>query len=265
MNYLQKNNHRNSSAWKSIVGVVLVLGLAGIFYFFLPNFLTQTLYGVATPVWNSSEFVKGSFAAVWSMFDDKAKLESENAALLLKLSIANVALTTLDDYKRENDTLKTLLGRTNGEKSVLASVLSRPGHTAYDSFVVDAGKNDGVKKGDLVLVQDFAIGTVEEVFNRYAKISLFSSFGESVLVRVGTSGVDTEALGRGAGNFSIKLPKEILVKPGDVIKSTGLYPKFYGVVGDVEQTETSAFQSILFTLPVNLNIVDQVLILSSEE
>ena len=81
---------------------------------------------------------------------------------------------------------------------------------------------------------------------------------------IGETNISAEAIGRGAGNFIIKAPKEVAVTQGDIIRLPNLNPKFFGTVQDVEQTVTSTFQLILFRLPVNINNLRWVEIVKNE-
>lgn len=264
MNYLLKNNRRENKTWKPVAGVAVILALAGFFYFFAPNLANQGLYKIAGPMWNARQHVGGALTNFWSIFADKATLASENLSLQQKLDEANLGLLDLDAYKQENDGLKILLGRKDlAEKKVLAVILAKPNQSAYDTLVLDVGKNQGVKAGDSVLAGDFIIGAVREVYDNYSKAVLASAPGETFTVRVGASGIDTQAQGRGGGNFIIQLPKEIAVKQGDLIKSPGLSPRIFGTVEDIEQNATDPFQFILFKLPVNINSLEWVEVVNS--
>ena len=81
---------------------------------------------------------------------------------------------------------------------------------------------------------------------------LFSSSGEIVDVIIGNNGIRAEATARGGGNFIAKLPKDILVNKGDMVSAPVINSRFFGSVGRTEQTASGTFQSILFSLPINL-------------
>lgn len=258
MNYPLKNNRKNNSVRNSIIIILLIVGLVWIFYFFSPNFFIQSFYKIGEPIGNGGDFLKSNLASVEAFFTDKTRLFVENQLLTDKLNQANTQLSVLENLKKENEDLKKLVGRTSSEKFVVAAVLSHPNHTLYDTLIIDAGELDGIKKDDPVLVDDFIIGKIAETYARYSKVVLLSTSGESMAVKVGENAMDAEAHGRGAGNFYIQLPKDVPVKVGDSVRAAGLFGNFFGVVGDIEQTETSSFQFILFTLPINPNVIDMV-------
>ncbi|MBI2476128.1 MAG: rod shape-determining protein MreC [Candidatus Taylorbacteria bacterium] len=258
MNYLLRNSRRGSGLRKPIINVLVVLALAGFFYFFAPRLANQSLYAFARPIWSARDYVTGLLANLKSLFSSKETLAAQNLSLERKLKEARVALLDLDAYRKENDELKRLLGRNPAEKKVLALILAKPNRSLYDTLVLDVGANQGVKEGDKVYYGDFVIGAVRAVYAGYSKAVLASSAGETLTVRIATSSIDTEAAGRGGGNFIAKLPKEIPIKLGDLIKSVGPEPRFFGAVEDIERTETSSFQFVLFKLPVNINTLEWV-------
>lgn len=263
MNYLLKNKHKDTRVRRSILMVVLILGLAWLFYYFIPNFSSNILYGIARPIWIVRDFVLNKFDDIGSAFSDKASLALENRSLKTERDEANLALLDLDSYKKENAELKSMLGRSTAEKSILAVIITKPNRTTYDTLVLDVGEKQGVKKGDTVISGDFIIGRIGEVFSEYSKAVLVSSSGEAFTVRIGDSGVDTPALGRGGGNFFARLPKDVKIEKGDLVKSAEIRPRFFGRVEEIEQTETGSFQFVLFKLPVNLNTLEWVEIVRS--
>src|SRR3990167_1639257 len=57
-------------------------------------------------------------------------------------------------------------GHYMASKRKLAYVLKSPGHSPYDTFILDTGEKHGVKKGDKVYLwgSNAALGYIEEVF-----------------------------------------------------------------------------------------------------
>lgn len=263
MNYRLRNNQNSQSAWKPVIATFSILLIAGFLYFFMPRLIHEGLYGIARPFWKAEEFIGQKFTDIVALIKEKDRLVAENVALERQLDETRTALLSLDTYKKENGDLKVLLGRTNTEKRILAVILAKPNRSLYDTLVLDVGERNGVRAGDTVAVGDFILGAIHEVYPDYSKATLFSSSGEIKNVRIGT-GVHAEAIGRGGGNFLIKLPKETEVKIGDSVTVPDINPKLFGIVEDIEVTETSSFQFILFKLPVNINSLNWVEIIKQQ-
>lgn len=263
MNYLLKNNRRRPEFYRPFIILAVIVGLAGAFYLLAPRATNQGVFILARPIWSIGDYFSEKFNKTFPIFKEKLVLYEENVSLKKELDDARVALISLDNYKTENASLKKDLGREVSGQRILAVVLKKPGSTSYDSLIIDVGQNKSVKIGDLVMFEDFVIGEIKEVYSDYSKVELSSSPNKSYNVRVGSTGVDVTAVGRGGGNFLIKLPKEVDVKKGDVIKMIDLKSRFFGTVDDIEKTESSSFQFILFRLPVNLNTLEWVEVVKS--
>lgn len=263
MNYRLQNNRNNRSPWKMVWVTFLILAVAGLFYFIMPRFINESLYLVARPFWNTEEFVVKNFSEFVTLFKDKESLAAENISLQEQIDEARASILTLESYKKENEDLKMALGRQSKEKRILAVILAKPNKSIYDSLILDTGEHEGVTAGDIVMSGDFILGTIKEVYPNYSKATLFSSPGEPINVRIG-NGISASAVGNGGGNFIVKLPKETPIKIGDSVTLPDINLKLFGLVENIEVTETSSFQFILFKLPVNVNSLNYVEILKKQ-
>lgn len=248
---------------KPVIGTIGIIGVAAVFYFFAPEFSGQALYTVVRPVWNTQRYLSSKLTGLLASLQNTEVLGSQNRILADELGEARLRLQSLETYKKENEELKSLLGRTDTSRKILAAVLQKPGRSVYDSLVLDAGRRQGVSVGDTIMSADFVIGTIREVYPDYAKATLLSTPGETLPISIGDTHIETEGVGRGGGNFTAKLPKEIPIKKGDLVKIPGLESKFLGSVEDIEVTPTGSFQFILFSLPVNIYTLERVLIVKS--
>jgi rod shape-determining protein MreC len=245
------------------MAVFVIIFLAGTFYLFFPKISNEGIFLIAKPLWGAKDYLAQESNVIFgTAFSDKEKLLTENLSLQRQLDEARTSLLSLENYKKENEELKGILGRNTSSKKILGVVLSKPNRSIYDTLVIDVGTNNGIKKDDAVMFGDFMIGKVSEVYSDYSKVKLSSTYGEKNIVRVGNVNVDVEAEGRGGGNYVVRLPKDVSVTVGDLIKSVELGPKFFGKVVSIEKTETSSFQFILFKLPVNIYTLNWVEVIS---
>ncbi len=265
MNYLLKSNRREKGFSKQLLVTCVLLAVAGLFYFIAPRFVNDSLYAAARPIWDAKNYVAGELVRIVVLVQDKEQLAKSNTTLEQELEEAKVALQSLDSYKQENEDLKSMLGRATDEKRILASVVAKPNHSLYDTMLLDVGENKGVAVGDKIFSGDFIIGSIREVYGSHSKATLLSAPGEISRVLIGGGNIAADALGRGAGNFIVKVPKEVSITEGDLIRMPGLNPTFFGVVSNIEQTVTSSFQFVLFRLPVNVNNLRWVEIIKSEK
>ena len=148
---------------------------------------------------------------------------------------------------------------------VLAGVLVKPSRTPYDTLIIDAGRDHGVRAGDIVLAYgDVAIGHVREVTQRSSKVQLFSSPGDEIDVVLAKSGVTVTAIGQGGGNFLAEAPRDLDIEVGDVIIFPRIHTQIVGSVGQVTRRPADAFQAVRFATPVNVNHLRYVQVVSHD-
>ena len=208
---------------------------------------------LASPFINLSNSTQNAGVAALGVLTSKKTIEAENQDL--KDQIAKIQ-TTIDSNKlltQENADLKELLGRHSKNNSILATVLSRPPMSLYDTLVVDVGSSERVSVGDTVLALGIVpIGVVGSVHPHTSTVQLFSSSGQKVDVRIGKK-IQVSAEAQGGGNFLIKLPKGSDVAKGDPISAPLLGVEIFGHVESIETTENDPFIYLRFSLPVNMS------------
>ena len=263
MNYLLKSSNleaREKYTKKKTIVVIIVLIILAVILASRPA--RNTLFAGATPIWKLENSVANSNFGQY--FKTKQTLINENVALKQELFLLGDLPALNDTLKNENAVLKDLLGRKETKlNTVLAAVLVKPPQTPYDTLTVDVGEDQQIKVGDKVIADaNVYIGEVSEVEPHSAKIILYSSPGEKLLVTLGTDSISAEAVGSGGGNFNILLPKEVDVKEGDAIIIPSIMPNIFGIVEKINSQDKDSFQTILFKSPVNiseLNLVEIVI------
>jgi len=265
MNYLPKNKLLNNRSPRPTTIAVIIIVVIGIIYLFAWNVLNTAIFAVGRPIWSVKNYLAEQIFMIRSSFMNSERLALENEKLREELEEAEIALKSLAAYEEENRALKNDLGRFDGEERIIAAILTKPNLSPYDTFVIDAGSTQNVKTGDYVLSGNFLIGMIGETHPNYSKAILYSTNDQTTTVTIGANNIQTEAVGRGGGNFTAKLPKEIGIKTGDLVKLSGLNQKFFGTVGDIEKTLTGSFQTILFSLPVNIHELKWVEIAAKQE
>lgn len=229
----------------------------------MPSFVRATVRVLMQPILRSQGALSTGASSLLAAFSSKVALERDNARLRQELSEAQLELLERNELKAELEALKAQFGRTLPLKGVLAAVLSWPNQSPYDTLIIDAGANEGVVKGSLVYVGgDIALGLVREVYASTALVSLFSTPGEQTAVLIGEPGVAAVALGRGAGNFSVKLPRGADVKETDTVVIPGIDPKLFAVVERIIDNPADTFKTVLFKNPVNLSEIRYVYVAS---
>jgi len=244
---------------KSQQPLFLFVGLVILIFLFwqitaLSRLLSRTAFFFATPFLLGEAYFKEHAAFYYSFFASKSALTEENKQLKEQADILEAQLVEKNLIVQENEELKDVLGRKSLQmRTILATVLSKPNRSPYDTLILDIGTNDGVYKGNIVLAPgDIAIGTVEYVEAHNARAKLFSSPGEKNDVMIGKNNIFAVAIGVGGGNFEIKLPRGISIMQGDNIFFPSMKSTILGIVEIVEMKPTDSLQTIRFKNPINI-------------
>lgn len=254
MTYLRRSNiqvrrNRNIS-FAAIAGVAFLFAI----HYLFPSFYAGMLTPVASLAWKSESSVVGGLGRLGSLVRSKYSLLLENDSLRSEIASRDAGALLLDGLKRENEELKSLLGRARSGRDVVGLILSRPPLSLYDSLVIDVGAGDGIMEGDKVYAQgSVLVGDVAEVFGSTARVSLFSTPARVVSVLFGSSTVQAQATGKGGGNFEARLPVGVEVEVGDAITFPHLRSHIFGVIESVALDSTGSLQTILFKAPINMH------------
>ncbi|MEK7539000.1 MAG: rod shape-determining protein MreC [Patescibacteria group bacterium] len=252
-----RRRDNNRTRRKIITGSALCA--LGLFVLLIPGVrapFSRTVYMVAPSVWEWGDGIGKAVSLFVATTKERQVLIFENEAL--KGDFARMEALVLDRNLLEERVaiLEESLGRKGNDNRILAKVLWVPGRTPYDTFVVDVGSEQEVSLGDLVVYAGAGVvGEVMEVYERSAKIKLYSFPGETREVLVGEAEIPGTAVGRGMGNFEVKIPRDSLVLSGDWVflppHTTGQDKFILGTVGFVEKKPEESFDHILFRAPFN--------------
>ncbi|HYC34114.1 MAG TPA: rod shape-determining protein MreC [Candidatus Paceibacterota bacterium] len=240
---------RNQRTPKSLLFLSLLILLVALFLFTpLSNSMRFLVHSLGTD--SAVSGILGWFSFKSSLLEENKNL-SEEVASLKALSLERDALLS------ENLALKEI---SKSEESLIASVLLHPGFSPYDSLLVSKGSASGVALGDLVLFHAIAIGEVSEVNKNTSRVTLFSTGGKTFPVHIGENKIEAEARGLGGGTFEIMMPANAEVMIGDTVLMPASLTRIFGRIEDIEKTDGEPFQRLLFSLPVNINDVQFVVI-----
>lgn len=148
-----------------------------------------------------------------ALMNENTALANENQALVKKLEV----LSGTSAVRQNNDT------------GILAGVAARPPESPYDTLLVAAGSNEGVKTG----MEAFGlptgqtgtggtpIGVVSVVMNRYSRITLFSAPRMTVNGWVGSANVPLLIHGEGGGAMSASIARSAAIVVADIVYAPG--------------------------------------------
>ena len=176
MNYLQNRKIKRKKIEKIVLVVIILLFLI---YFGSNIFsgLSFVSHAVFKPVLVLGNSIGEKFGNIGAYFKSKKNLYLENESLRERLNENTATLSNYNSLLGENVGMKEILGMGGEERDlVLASILSKPPKSLYDTLVIDAGEKNGVLVGDLVFAEgDVPLGRIESVNSGSSKVILFSS------------------------------------------------------------------------------------------
>lgn len=223
-------------------------------------------------------FLRDNFKDIINYKSNSKKLESlqdENE----KLKEEVIALNNKLDDVQSLDSLKKALNYIDEKyqaKSISTSVVGKNDGNWYDSFVIGAGRKQGVKDDSIVINGNGLVGIVYEVSDNYSKaISLLdtkSSVSFKLLKDSNLKGVitqnstldDKENYKNKGYLYGYMFDSSYNVLPGDVVTTSGLglYPE--GIpIGEVDKVIDDKNKSMKFVVVkpyVNFKNIDDVTI-----
>ncbi len=235
--------------------VIIVAAIAVIFA--VPMLRNGLRYGasvVGTEIGRGTHSVGGFFSYIGTGFRSKNALEAQNVQLSTENAQLETEVADTDTLSQELDSLKATMGRATATHLTLAAVLEKPPHSPYDTLVIDGGTSAGFAAGQIVYANgDTPIGTVDQVSASSAVVKLYSAPGESTEARLATSGTDITLTGRGGGDFSAQVPQGLAVATGETAVSKDINPHVVAVFQKVTSDPRDPFQTLLLSVPVNVN------------
>ena len=204
---------------------LFVIFLLFIIYFRSPIFnkLSAISHFVFRPIFLLGNSVGLRLSELGAYFSFKSSLSEDKQNLLNILEEKNSRYSNYASLLDENIKLKEILRRKNTQVDmILASILSKPNRSLYDSLIVDAGISDGIVLGAWVFAYgNVPIGYVAEAYENSSKIILFSNSGEKTEVIISglpdckvSKDVFVQIIGRGGGNFEMASMKDLVLEKG---------------------------------------------------
>jgi cell shape-determining protein MreC len=188
-----------------------------------------------------------------SFFVSKHVLQTENQNLKNELDEARATSSNYNSVLDENSKLKEVLERKDPNTSlILASILSKPNKTPYDTLMIDAGEKEGVSLGALVLaLGNIPIGNVSAVYPNSSTVVLFSTSGEKTDIIVGGRDAYMQIVGRGGGNFEMVLPRDFELEEGAEVTLPGITSHLVAKVVTILSDPRDAYKKALLRSLVN--------------
>lgn len=214
---------------------------------------------VTVPIQRATTAVSNSLSNFFGKYLDADKIQQKNQELEQRITELENDLVDYEDYKRENEELKNYLGikdKNPDYQFASAAIISRDPDNKYETFKIDVGYLDGVKKYDPVITTTenngetlgSLVGIVESVGPKNASVRTILS---PQIDGVGAYDVlMPEQLGLVIGDIALAesglCKMEYLTNPvkiGNTIAtsgSSGIFPKGI-IIGKVRQVRMQSY------------------------
>ncbi len=226
-------------------------------------------YSVSSPVqktfWRAGDKISGFLTG----FFLAEKLNKENEGLRLKIQELSAEKSSLLEFKKENEILRTALdiGLEKEFKLQISEVIGKD--VFQDYILVDKGIEDGISENFPVITQEkVLIGKIKEVYNNFSKVLLISNPESSFDAKLSETEIFGIVKGKGnLGAFLDFIPKEKEIKKGDLVISSslgGIFPEglLVGEVTQVEKLDVKPFQTATLKLAFNLGEIEKLFIIT---
>jgi cell shape-determining protein MreC len=249
MTTISSNRRKKFKLGTFVAAFFLCLALLLVFLFRAP--LSGALWSALTPLLEARLGFVASAGIFFDSLNPQATLAAENARLRAELASTSIVLLDRELLRKENAELKLRLGRGTTAQSLLANVLLSPPGVPYDTLMIDVGKQNGVREGDLVAAEGSVyIGKVANAYDTTSRVVLFSSPGQTYQALLRGS-IPISLSGQGGGSIVGEVPAGTEVTVGDEVVLPSISLQYVARVTSVVEREGESFKSVYLTLPVN--------------
>ena len=248
-----------------VVGGILALAFGG-YFSGSSNVFTGSLIDIQT--WLSSRFV--ALQDFLTAPRDVASLRQRNAELESEVAELQAQVIQLQQQVSETDILAALvdfsLARSDNTYKA-AAVIGRDPSPFLHYVIINAGSNDGIRRGMPVVTDQGLVGRVDAVIADAARVQLITDPASRDNVRLQNAETEASLLGSVTGDVTLDLiPQDITIEQGDLVLTSGLgggYPPdlIIGQVVNIRSRDFDLFQQATVQPVVDFNRLQIVLVI----
>lgn len=243
-----------------------------------PNFFEKGLNFLFSPVQMIVKWPFDRIAGSIEFFSNMKYYAEENAKLTAENTKLKEENRQLISAQIENENLKDMLNlkkKYEMSGAITADIIAREPEIWFNSFLVNKGIKDGIKKDMVVLTPNGLVGKISQVFDNSSKVITILDVDNAVSARLTKTG--DQFATKGDMNLvdkqllkAILVTSEIPLASGDVVETLGvgpIYPKgiFIGTIAEVEQDETLKNRFATIKPGVDFNKITEVLIIENTQ
>ncbi len=240
------------------------------------NSFKSSLSTIFSPIYFAVDLPTQIIEWVNERGSEKAQIVSQNEQLRNELIDLKVKLQTYNNLVLENQKINLLLNSSYtlpGYQSKLAQIKSVSQTRLKKQVVINKGSNEGVRINQIAISSNGVVGQVIQTNPFYSIVQLINDPTLHVPVKSeknGTRGITKGIASNKSGMVVDFFPINANVNIGDTFVTSGIgsiYPAGYpvGKVVEFEKNDNTQFLSIKLEPIVNIDKVEYVLIIATEE
>lgn len=203
------------------VGGILALALGGYFS------TASDLFGSALV--DLQEWVSSRYIIIHNIFNaptDVVTLQQKNAQLEAEISGLQTQVIQLQQQLADTAVLAALVDFSQGNPESVykaASVIGRDPSPFLHYIIINAGTNDGIRRGMPVVTNQGLVGRIDAVIADAARVQLVTDPSSAVNVRLQNADTEAVLVGSVTGDLSLEMiSQDVEIQEGDVVLTSGL-------------------------------------------
>jgi rod shape-determining protein MreC len=238
----------------------------------LTPFLKRLLLESVSPFLKATAYVKRTSQETWENYVDLRSVRQENVRLQEEIRALETRLRALEEGRRENERLKSLLGLRDQQpfQVTAAGVVGKDATNWFHSVLIDRGSRHGIERHMAVIASGGLVGQVVEVTPSTARVQLITDPVSSVGALLQNSRAAGLLVGAQFGRLRVKyLPVRADVRAGEPVITSGLggvYPKgiLVGKMVAVDKRRGALFQEATVEPSVDFSRLEEVLVVTRQ-
>lgn len=276
MDYIYNfENKKKKIGKKIILVIVLIIGII-VFASFVFKDSNNTVISkvsnvVIYPFEKVYNFANGMFSGINTYFADKENLVSENESLKNEVNNLKIQLIESQKILDENTTFRQMLDikQTYQHFNVkMGKVIYREHDNWTQTFKINIGENDGIKKNQAVIHTDGLVGYISKVESNTATVTTILDPASSVSVNIST--INEPAILKGdldlksSNKLSLEfIPLDAEISIDDMLYTSGLgsmYPASLpvGKIIEIVKSKNDMNRYAIVSPNVNIRTISEV-------
>lgn len=262
-----KNKKKTREIIYILIGIVFIALFAKEFFLYSLNRIEAIFYPVQSTIYSITKKAQKNKENIINYKD----LINENEMLKKSLIEKSLLEESNEKFSEENERLRKILNMKESfkYKFVVGEISFQQTRELYESFTINLGEKDGIKKNMPILSNEILIGKIEKVFEKHSVVQMLtfqdstvSSLANEKVLGVTKGQRNDELIFEPVSFYEVKLEK------GDKIYTSGIsniYPKglYIGEISEIRKKYGDINQYIV-KFPVNVIDIREVIVITTE-